>query len=404
MKKDKEKWCRLRHRIATVLLKPLVAAFVWWKTRVKADRFREQGKDAYFVLYNHQTPYDQFFVAMSFRGPVYYIATEDLFSNGFISSVLRWVFAPIPFKKSTMDLGSIKTMVQVAKEGGTMAIAPEGNRTYSGKTETMSPAIARLAQLSGLPIALYRIEGGYGVEPRWSDRPRRGKLHAYVSRVIRPEEYKKMSKQELFEVIRDELSVNEAESREKYRSNRKAEYLERLVYICPYCGLSEFESSGDEIICKKCGRKIRYREDKQLEGVGFEFPFRYVNDWYEYQNRFVNGLNLLEPSEEPYFRDAARVSEVIVYKRKAALRENASLSLYGDRIVLDEGKDDEWSIPFDEVTAAAALGHNKLNIYHKDRIYQFKGGKRFNAVKYVQFYYRYYNLKQGDQHGEFLGF
>ena len=69
---------------------------------------------------------------------------------------------------------------------------------------------------------------------------------------------------------------------------------------------------------------------------------------------------------------------------------------------------EEWTVNenipfFDEVTAAACLGRNKLNIYHGSMVYQFKGSKRFNALKYVNFYYRYKNIKRGDLSGEFLG-
>ena len=104
------------------------------KTGVQADRFAEQGEGPYLVLYNHQTPYDQFFLMMSFRGPVYYVATEDLFSNGLPSYLLMWSVAPIPIIKHSSDRTAILLMFKVAQEGGTIVIAPEGNRTYSGKT------------------------------------------------------------------------------------------------------------------------------------------------------------------------------------------------------------------------------------------------------------------------------
>ena len=108
---------------------------------------------------------------------------------------------PIPIKKQSTDLKAVMNCMKVAKEGGTIAMAPEGNRTFSGKTEYMNPAVARLAQKLKLPIAIFRIEGGYGVHPRWADDVRKGKMRAYVSRVIEPEEYKQMSDEELFEIL-----------------------------------------------------------------------------------------------------------------------------------------------------------------------------------------------------------
>ena len=54
--------------------------------------------------------------------------------------------APIPIKKQTMDITAVKNCILVAREGGTICIAPEGNRTYSGRTEYMRPSIASLAK------------------------------------------------------------------------------------------------------------------------------------------------------------------------------------------------------------------------------------------------------------------
>ena len=50
----------------------------------------------------------------------------------------------------------------------------------------------KLVRAIKLPLALYRIEGGYGVHPRWSDVVRRGGMRSCVSRVIEPEEYANM--------------------------------------------------------------------------------------------------------------------------------------------------------------------------------------------------------------------
>ena len=117
----------------------------------------------------------------------------------------------------------------------------------------------------------------------------------------------------------------------------------------------------------------------------------------------MRSMDLTKWTEEPLYRDSVRLSEVVVYERKALLRRDASVSLYGDRIVIDEGSGEELVFPFREVSAVSVLGRNKLNIYHGERLYQLKGGKRFNALKYVNIYYRSKNMGRGDKSGEFLG-
>ena len=49
------------------------------------------------------------------------------------------------------------------------------------------------------------------------------------------------------------------------------------------------------------------------------------------------------------------------------------------------------------------ISKNKLNIYHDKRVYQLKGSKRFNALKYVNIFYRYKNISKGEENGKFLG-
>ena len=393
-----KKWIKSRHKIIRDTAYWILYPYCKIKYGITIEKFKNQGNRPYLILLNHQTPFDQFFAGMAFKGPVYYLATEDIFSNGFISSIIRWLVAPIPIKKQTTDVGAVMNCMRIAREGGTICIAPEGNRTYSGKTEYMNPAIAALVKKLRLPVAFFRIEGGYGTQPRWSDCIRKGKMHGFVSRVLEPEEIAEITNEQLFEIIENELYVNEAVADGVFKSKKKAEYLERAVFWCPLCGFSKFESSGNIIKCSSCERRITYNENKTLEGIGFEFPFKFVNDWYEAQCRAVNNYDPDENLVHPLFDDKASMYEVIIKKKKRPLVKDATVSLFGDRITVNDRV-----FAFSDITAAAVLGRNKLNIYHGDKVYQFKGNKRFNALKYVNFYHRKKNILKGEENGEFLG-
>lgn len=400
-----KKWIKFRHKVVRNILFGTLGVYSRLRYRIKIEKFKEQGDRQYLVLFNHQTAFDQFFVGMSFRRPVYYMASEDLFSNGFVSSIIRYLVAPIPIKKQSTDVHAVINAMRVAREGGTIAIAPEGNRTYSGKTEYINPAISLMAKKLGLPIVFYHIEGGYGVHPRWSDTVRRGKMRSYVYSVLEPEEYKDMSADELYEVIKRELYVNEASAEGEFHHPKLAEGLERAMYVCPHCGISTFRTEGDVIECTKCHCKVKYLPTKELVGVGEAFPFRFVLDWYDYQNEYIGKLDTSAYTETPLYRDESSLSEVIVYKKKDLLRKWAQVALYGDRIVVDEGVENEFIIPFDEISAISVLGKNKLNVYHHKKIYQFKGDRSFNALKYVNLFYRHKNLCKGEADGklQFLG-
>ena len=401
-KKKNKKWMRPRHRLVRNLLNLTLGVYTKVKYNVKIEKFKEQENRPYLILLNHQTAFDQFFVGMAFKGAVYYLATEDIFSMGFASSLIKYLVNPIPIKKQTTDVKAIKTCIRVAREGGTIAIAPEGNRTYSGRTEYMSPSIAPLARRMGMPIALFRIEGGYGVHPRWSDVVRKGKMRAYVSRVISPEEYATLTDDELFAIIEKELYIDEAVADVEFYHKKNAEYLERAVYYCPFCGVSTFESNGDVITCKKCDRQIKYLPTKELEGVGFEFPHQFVAGWYDAQAEFIKSFDVLKYDTEPMYSERGDLYEVIPYENKKLIEKNAVIELYGDRLeVVLGGEKTVWR--FEDTTAITVLGKNKLNVYYGDKIYQIKPGKRFNALKYVHIYHRSKNMVKGETNEQFLG-
>lgn len=399
----KKQWIKKRHRIIRDLLFLILYPYTKWKYNIHIEKFKSEENRPYLVLYNHQTAFDQFFVGMSIKQPVYYLATEDIFSMGWISSLIRYLVAPIPIKKQTLDISAIRNCMRVANEGGTIAIAPEGNRTFSGKTEFINPSIASLAKKLGLPILLYRIEGGYGIHPRWSDVVRKGKMRSYVSEVIMPDEYERLSKEELFDRINEGLYVDEANDNHIFYHSRRAEFLERVLYVCPDCGLSSFKSRKDEIKCKNCGKIVTYDCSARLHGIGFDLPFSFVGEWYNYQKEYINQLEVTSFSENPIYKEKVALYEVVVYKKKTLIKKHIAVYLYGNRIVINKSDSDIFEFDFDKISAVTILGKNKLNIYADGKVYQIKGGKRFNALKYVHIYNRYKNISRGDAGGKFLG-
>ena len=399
--KKAKKWVKFRHKVVRAIAWLCVYPSIKFKYRAKVERFKTDKKRKYLVLYNHQTGFDQFFIALAIPGAVYYVASEDIFSNGIVSKFIKYAVAPIPIKKQTNDIRAVMSCLKVAKEGGTIAIAPEGNRTYSGKTCYFKPSIVKMAKALKLPIAIFRIEDGYGVQPRWADDVRKGGMHAYVKRVIEPEEFLAMSDDELHGVLKDELYVDESSPNKEFHHKNLANYIERAMYYCPDCGLSVFESHNDLVTCKKCGKTIRYLPNKQIEGVDFDFKYKNIAEWYEGQSAFTNKLNLNEMKDEPLYQEEAKVFEVELYKRKIILDRKAKVSLFPSKIEID-CSGEKLTIDFNTAEAVTVLGKNKINAYANGKVYQIKGDARMNALKYVHFYNRYRNILEGEGN-EFLG-
>ncbi len=399
-RKGKQKWIKPRHSFFRAVLFPFIKILCKSKYHIKIKKNKD--KRQYLILSNHQTPFDQFFVSLSFKKHIYYVTNDDLFSNGFVSWLIDFLVKPIPIKKGTNDVKAVLDCMRVAKEGGSIAIFPEGNRTYSGKTEHIKDTIAPLAKSLRLPLAIYHIHGGYGVHPRWSDKTRKGKMRAGVSEVIEYEEYKDMSNEELYSLICDKLYINEGKLGNEYYSKTSAQYLERAMFFCPNCELGDWHSQGQTITCKKCATTLKYLPTKELSCVNGSFPYSFISEWYDAQVSFVRSIDLTPYDNTPIFTDTVSLTEVIPCKKKILLGENVKLSTFSNRLELDFGNEIKV-VPFSSITAMGVIGRNKLNYYSDKKVFQIKGETRFNALKHMNIYYHKINISKGETEYGTLG-
>ena len=403
MKNKKQKaLIRPRHKIVENLIRTFFLPYAKRRYNIEIEKFNGENRP-YLILSNHQTAYDQFFIGEAIDGMIYYVASEDIFSLGFISKVINYLIAPIPIKKQVTDVKAVLHCNRISKAGGTIALFPEGNRTYSGKTEYINPAIAGLVKLLKLPIAFFRIEGGYGVHPRWADDVRKGsKMRAYVSKVMEVEEYSSLDNNALYEIIKKELFVDDTTIESENYHKNLAESVERAIYICPNCGITAFKSKRNFFKCNTCNLLVEYLPNKKLKGASEDISFEYLKDWYDYQSNYVNNLDLQTFEDKEICKDIkVKLFKVVLYKKKKLLNKKASITLYNDKIVINNKGN--MVLPLDEISAVTVLGKNKLNVYHKDSVYQIKGDRSFNAIKYVNIYHHYKNLKEGNENGGFLG-
>lgn len=392
-------WTKRRHRVMFAILRPIMRVYTRWKYGYTAKKYPLE-KRPYLVLSNHQTGFDQFLIALSFKRPLYYIASDDIFSNRY-SKLIEYLVAPIPKSKSAKDLEPIRNCYRIAKEGGTICVFAEGNRTFSGRTETIEPSISKLIRMLKLPVVFYRFSGGYGIQPRWAKSVRKGRMTGEVTSVMPEEEWSKLSEEELYRTVCERLYHDECDVPETFRSKALAEYLERAYYYCPDCGgFGEWVSEGDLFTCKKCGRTVRYTGHNAFETVKKrpDTPeFRTTKAWYDAQNAFAKSFDFKKYGENEIFgENDIRLVESIRCKRKVFLTEGR-LSFFADRLEINGLKFD-----FSEITGMTVLGKNKINFYREGRIYQIQPPPRFCAVRMVNLFYST-KIQTGENDNEFMG-
>ena len=400
-KKKEKKWCHFRHLVVISMMRIIMWPILRFKYGFHYKKFQHDKRN-YLILFNHQTTQDQFFVGYLFKNKTYYVTSDDFTTIPFVSWVLKVLVHIIPYKKASTDFGILKNCKQVASENGNIAIAPEGNRCYSGKTGYINPTIAKMIKFLKLPVAFTLIKGGFGVMPRFSKKPRRGRCTCEVTRVWEYDEYKDLSYEEMYEVIKKEMWLDESVPDNKFTSKRKAEFLERVIYLCPNCGVVHFVSHGDILECPKCGAKLKYTDYKQFEVVDANFSFKNVSDWYDYQRKELFKLNMLELDKNvPLFSDKIKFYEVVPRKAKKKISLDANIEFYPNRLEISYD-DKKLILTLDEINSSGVFGDNKVNFFTDNHIYQIKYDDRFNGLKYVQYYYKY-KMDKGENDEQFFG-
>ena len=320
-----------------------------------------------------------------------------MFSSKY-GKLIEYLVNPIPKNKSVKEIGPIKNCLRIIREGGTIAVFPEGNRSYDGNLCYIDESISKMAKMMRVDLVIYNIHGGYGIDPRWCSKARRGKSYGCVKRIISKEEIANYTVEELFNIIKEELTVP-FEENVRYKGKNYAYGLERVLYICPICGkVQTLESHRDNIECSYCGLKVKYNEYLNFESNNTDFKFKTVADWYKYQIEYLKKFDI--NIKDVIYTDDANLF-VVPFKEKSKLLLAGKLEMFNDRIVFFNEKENK-EFGLDEIKSMTVLGKHKLNFYIGDNVYQIKGDASFNALKYMQMYYHIINVKGGEA-DEFFG-
>ncbi|MDE7181797.1 MAG: 1-acyl-sn-glycerol-3-phosphate acyltransferase [Clostridia bacterium] len=376
--KKKPTWTKRRHARVFAFLRPIMRFYFRLRYNFKALPSGLK-KGAYLIISNHQTTMDPFLLSLSFRFPVYFVASDDLF-NLKISPLIKYLVAPIPKSKSLRDVAAMMGVFRVIREGGAVGIFPEGNRTVSGGQWEMTDAIAKLAKSLKVPLVIYNIRGGYGTDPRWGHSIRKGRAFGGVQKIVSVEELNALTAEQLFDLIKEELSVNDADSGISFKSAKRAEYIERALYTCPVCrGVSGIVSHKYKFRCRYCGTQAEYT--KQLSISPAVAGFKRIYEWYEWERQEIVKA----------VADGMRVEDGGILFRES-VKFKKKKKLIGDRVSIDKdkltiyGKNSEQVFPLSEITALTMVGKKKFNFYYQGKILQVKGNKRFCAIKYVHIF------------------
>ena len=179
-------------RFFSVLLRPAMRILL----RFRGETIPDPGGPV-FVLCNHNTDLDCILLGLSARRQIYFVATETVARMGMLGWLVRRYFDPILHRKGVQGAATVRAILSRIRDGSSVALFPEGNRSFNGLTCPIPPATGKLTRICGATLITYRLTGGYFTSPRWGRGLRRGRLTGKVEGVYSPDDLKSMSAADL---------------------------------------------------------------------------------------------------------------------------------------------------------------------------------------------------------------
>lgn len=393
-----------RYLFVFSILKIFLYPLMWLLFNFRSYPYIEDSQDSnYIILSNHTGALDPLMLSLSFKRPIFFVASDHLFRLGFISKIIDFLVAPIPIVKSKLDLQALRIIRSELEIGNTVALFPSGSRSISGPEEPIPSATSKLLKLLNKPVLLYRLEGGYLTSPRWARSHRRGKMSGRVVHKLTVEDIKNHSYQELNEIVYEYLNADpyaaEKPNTTIFRGRNLAQYLERIVWHCPSClRLGTVKSEKDIVFCD-CGFRLRYDPTGYFQPAGntsdeqdFALRFPHVDSLYQWQlaelkkNFSLKNLTAMN-SHQPIFSDD---EEILILTSRAEKNErvlHGSIALYPDRLEFsNQDKEVEYLFPLDKIHEVHCIGPQRLQFTdERDKlVYESINENPRSAFKYIE--------------------
>jgi hypothetical protein len=355
-----KKYIFWQHRFYWRIIKILIGPFFKLYYRFNAPLIKIKKTGPYLILANHTAEFDIIFLGMLFDDPLYFVASDQLLNSGKGSWVLKTLFNPIPKSKSVADLALVKRMKSVLKEGGHVAIFPEGNSSMNGGPSSIPEGMGRLIKFLNVPVKFISIQGLYLSSPRWAYHRKYGPSTMQEIKALTTDNIQAMSAESLESLVKQTLAISAYDQNQfAYRGKRMAEGLHKLIFTCPKCrGLLTTDSRDHELFCHQCDFHGTYDQHGYLTVNGKKDDLINHDAWnlqrfHEHMVAQGHLVSISMPCEVAYWEGGQQ-------KRTTFQATNFEISEKGVRLLRN---DDTRHYPFEKIYSQAIQVRTKLLLY-----------------------------------------
>ncbi|MGM0460980.1 MAG: lysophospholipid acyltransferase family protein [Fibrobacterota bacterium] len=362
--------------------------FFWYSNRVGSALFLKRKFNIsldteaeklppppYIIVSNHANFFDPWIVAHYTPKSAAIMMNEFGFNTSRITKKYLEMIGCFAKKKGQSDSSSVKKAMKSLRSGHPLLIFPEGQASWSGKTQPIYPGIERIAKKTQVPLVIYRMTGNFVSNPWWSTGPaRKGtiKIHRHV---LSAEEVKKRSPESLRRDIIAGIANNDVKecSTHSFSGSELTRGMENVLWLCPHCKFTDaLETGGDQCRCSHCGTRYHFSPSLQ---VSTDISIPSLEDFYDWtvlQKEYIlHHLSAAESSREVLISNSGISQVKVDYRGRPIMLDTGTLHLSSDTLVF-EGEDGRQTFDCNEIHTPVFQGKDILEFDYKKSNYQFR--------------------------------
>jgi len=206
----------------------------------------EIPKPPFLLICNHVSPLDPFLIAPYIDVPISWVIAQISFQNPIERFFLKKIGAIQKFK-SRPDPTMLYSIFNILNKGGGVGLFPEGTITWTGDFQDHLVSLKSMNKLIfslNVPIVATRIQGAWLSHPVWADHGRKPKI--FVN-------FKTFSDYSAMDFIHHSEWEWQKKRLVPYPGKRKAQGIERVLWICPHClSFRTLSSEREDVVCSFC--------------------------------------------------------------------------------------------------------------------------------------------------------
>lgn len=375
-----------KNRIALTVLRHLFGRLLL-KYRSITTEYYKPKNTPYIIVSNHCDIFDSGIEMIALKQYVRFVASDHLLQIPIVGKALTSLGGVIVKHRERPSSELTGEIIANIKAGIPVGLHAEGGTTFNGETGFISEHTGQLVKDSGAALITYRFTGGYLKAPRWSKNPRKGPIFGKFVNEYSAEELSELTAEEITEIIRRDTYVNAFEEQKKshheYKGKDLAEYVERVLFVCPHCKKTgALHSKGDRLTCE-CGYEVAFGTDGFFHKVNKDLIFDNILDWDKWQREFWKEKLLGEKDGGLIFKESPQLLYTVDSGIRTLVSENAELSLFGDRFEITCPETQKIVIPFADAEKVQTAMKDYLAIISAEGYYDIGSAYPRSSAKYV---------------------